>query len=206
VRPDLEHVDFEHEPEAESCPEPGSSATPLRPWDRLPGEGDHRWAAFKHYRNTPPERRSYWTTARSLQLDPTHVEQYARLDFWHERAAAYDLAVDRAEQRGTLANAEARGRELANARGYLTEFAVDSARKLRDQAGKLQSFGSGEPAHHAREGRSLGMLVQSLQHAESQAAGIPTAPPAVVKIDFSGLTAEQMEAVRIARDALGKVT
>lgn len=70
-------------------------------YERLPEETPKAFAAFQHYRDTPPEQRSILNTYRHVQRKPSaerasgSYSQWSIRYRWTERAEAWDTAVDR---------------------------------------------------------------------------------------------------------------
>jgi len=78
---------------------------PIAPWSRLPGETDGGWAYFLHFRNMAYpdgplgrfQAREIRAMAEALDVNPGSLYPYVNAFLWHERAGAYDRAIDSAK-------------------------------------------------------------------------------------------------------------
>lgn len=66
----------------------------LERWERQPGEGDARFAAFAAYRDMPVPR-SLRRLGEQIDRDASLVARWSSADGWQDRVAAWDLEQDR---------------------------------------------------------------------------------------------------------------
>lgn len=109
------------------------TAEPRAPWERLDGETPTAYSRFRSYRDLPPESRSV-RAACGLPLGarlPRHVERWASLHGWSERAASWDDAQHVAEDRARLAAIRTMHRTHEIAARSMMSLALQALRQLQ---------------------------------------------------------------------------
>lgn len=75
-------------------------------WERQDFESDEQWAAFAHYRNTPPAVRSMARTGAEMYVKRGRLHEWSVALHWDERARDFDRWMDR-ELANQLSRSEA---------------------------------------------------------------------------------------------------
>jgi hypothetical protein len=73
-----------------------------QPWDRRPNEPSKSYAAFRLYRDTTPFQRRIEDVANQVDRSSSQLRHLAQVWEWRERAAAWDEACHRVEDRERL--------------------------------------------------------------------------------------------------------
>lgn len=78
-----------------------SAKDPPQPWERHDGESEEAWAAFKTYREMPPDARMI---TRAATRSTATLSKWFNEHNWHERCRAYDANFDqiRVEEREAM--------------------------------------------------------------------------------------------------------
>lgn len=73
----------------------------LLPWDRQDEESDTQWAAFQVFRDLPMGNRTMAETAREIGIRNTgNLYKWCVSYKWRDRAAAWDIHLDKIRQKG----------------------------------------------------------------------------------------------------------
>ena len=143
-----------------------------QPWEQMPGESAIQWAAFRAYRDLPPEERSIRAAWAALRAErgkadagkpahpPAHWHKWSAKNAWSARAAAYDREQDR------LATAQALRDRVAAKKRRLAEAGwihVNGADRLREMAEAGESI----PAAVALRMVEVGQNAERLEMGEA---------------------------------------
>jgi len=66
-------------------------------WDRLEGEPEAAWDAFKEYRELAPDERTVVAVARKMDKNESGLRRWSKRYQWAERARAFDGHLDTIE-------------------------------------------------------------------------------------------------------------
>lgn len=101
-----------------------------QPWERQPKESNQGYAAFQIYRDLPLVERKHTVVARAMGLSTPAVWAHATKHSWIERAAAWDLYLDRAK----LAQTEKYQLEMA---ARHADIAMTMLARVRDRLDQI---------------------------------------------------------------------
>ncbi len=132
---------------------------PIAPWSRLPNESEQGWQYFLHFRNMAyPEgplgrfqAREIKAMAAALSVSPETLYSYSGAFIWHDRAGAYDRAIDAAKvsaEQGEIVRVRSRHLRLLEKTRLYAETELD---KLQRKAANPETT----PSASAREIKDL---------------------------------------------------
>jgi hypothetical protein len=184
---------------------------PTQPWERLPGEPDKAWLAFRIFRDIGPKR-SYDETARRYYAPNeaageehsgrkksragSSIKRWAHQWSWNERAAAFDAYLDREEIAAQIEERREMARRHVKQAKALQFKAIERLAKMDPdelgpqdvlrylvEATKLERLALGEPTERVEE--------------EHKGGGDVTIQAAQVLVPvIKGATFEELEAMR----------
>jgi hypothetical protein len=104
----------------------------IKPWDRFESDTDHQWEIFLFFRDNRPI--THQLVGEHFGLKRQTIAEWASINLWSERCAAYDRHIDKARQRAAETAATRRGRKQQRA----IDAALDVA--LRGLNGLVRDF------------------------------------------------------------------
>lgn len=156
------------------------------PWERLPGETDATFLAFRAYLEQEPPR-SIKATAKLVKRSPSTVYKHSRRYRWQERAEAWDEMQAQAEADAVLSE---RGR-IAKARLRMLAKALELSELRLEEVLRQVQEGVGEDS--APELKDITKLMDRALHFERLIMGEATdRTEATSSVDLSELTEEEL--------------
>lgn len=156
----------EHVSEVPPVEQQISDMLPRKAWDRLSDETVRAFAAFKRYRDLPPEVRTIRKAAEahraatkaktlpSLKTIERRFEKWSSDHYWRARTAQYDDALLAVEHEGAVEARREMGRKHAQLADALVKTAIEALAKV-----KPEELSPQEIARFADVGVKLGRLV-----------------------------------------------
>jgi hypothetical protein len=103
-----------------------------KPWEQQNKESTQAFAAFREYRDTPPEDRSIRAVAQKMGYkNPSPLLRWSSKYSWVDRARAYDMELDRRIL-------EAQRRSITEMKERHIKAAMDLQKKALERLAKIQ--------------------------------------------------------------------